>query len=59
MATLTRRELLLAAPAAALVAGCRGRDGGSSAIYLRGNGPDPDSLDPHKARTTESMVVLR
>ena len=28
-------------------------------ILLRGNGPDPDSLDPHKARSTESMVVLR
>lgn len=60
MATLTRRELLLAAPAAALIAGChqRGSAGGES-IYLRGNGPDPDSLDPHKARSTESMAVLR
>lgn len=59
MATITRRDLLLAAPAAALVAGCRGRDSSGSAIYLRGNGPDPDSLDPHKARSTEAMVVLR
>jgi oligopeptide transport system substrate-binding protein len=60
MATLTRRELLLAAPAAALIAGCNGRGSASGgAIYLRGNGPDPDSLDPHKARSTESMVVLR
>jgi oligopeptide transport system substrate-binding protein len=58
MATLTRRELLLAAPAAALVAGCRGRES-RGAIYLRGNGPDPDSLDPHRARSTEAMVVLR
>jgi oligopeptide transport system substrate-binding protein len=57
----TRRQLLLAAPAAALIAGCRGRDadGGTSAILLRGNGPDPDSLDPHRARSTESMAVLR
>src|SRR6185312_16298420 len=47
MATLTRRDLLLAAPAVALVGGCRG------------NGPDPDSLDPHKARSVEAMVVLR
>jgi oligopeptide transport system substrate-binding protein len=63
MAPLSRRQLLLAAPAAALLAGCRGRgaSGGDpgAAILLRGNGPDPDSLDPHKARSTESMVVLR
>jgi oligopeptide transport system substrate-binding protein len=59
MATLTRRELLLAAPAAALVTGCRGRNDAGGAIYLRGNGPDPDSLDPHRARSTEAMVVLR
>ena len=61
MATLTRRQLLLAAPAAALVAGCRNRSGTAAggAIYLRGNGPDPDSLDPHRARSSESMVVLR
>jgi len=61
MAPLTRRELLLAAPAAALVAGCRPHADASTGntIYLRGNGPDPDSLDPHRARSTESMVVLR
>lgn len=28
-------------------------------MLLRGNGPDPDSLDPHKARSTEAMMVLR
>ncbi|HTU65854.1 MAG TPA: peptide ABC transporter substrate-binding protein [Steroidobacteraceae bacterium] len=58
---VTRRQVLLAAPAVALV-GCRGRDAagaGGGSIYLRGNGPDPDSLDPHRARSTESMVVLR
>jgi oligopeptide transport system substrate-binding protein len=57
---LTRRELLLAASAATLV-GC-GRDAGSGAaqaMLVRGNGPDPDSLDPHKARSWEAMVVLR
>jgi oligopeptide transport system substrate-binding protein len=61
MVRLTRRQLLLAAPAAALVAGCSRRSGSAAggAIYLRGNGPDPDSLDPHRARSTESMVVLR
>lgn len=57
---LTRRELLLAASAAGLV-GC-GRDAGSTQaqrVFVRGNGPDPDSLDPHKARSWEAMVVLR
>ncbi|MGE0580930.1 MAG: peptide ABC transporter substrate-binding protein [Steroidobacteraceae bacterium] len=28
-------------------------------ILLRGNGPEPDSLDPQKARTVEAHVVLR
>jgi len=59
---VTRRHLLLAAPAAALV-GCRDRskpDGATApAILLRGNGPDPDSLDPQRARSYEAMVVLR
>jgi oligopeptide transport system substrate-binding protein len=57
---LTRRELLLAVSAASLV-GC-GRDSGApgaQTLLLRGNGPDPDSLDPHKARSWEAMVVLR
>jgi oligopeptide transport system substrate-binding protein len=57
---LTRRELLLAASAASLV-GC-GRDPaapGAQTLLVRGNGPDPDSLDPHKARSWEAMVVLR
>jgi oligopeptide transport system substrate-binding protein len=59
---LTRRHVLAAAPAVALLAcGGRGRDasGKSLAVLLRGNGPDPDSLDPHKARSWEAMVVLR
>ena len=56
--------LLAVAFAAGLVA-CGHRDGaknaaGESLVELRrGNGPDPDSLDPHKARAMESMVVLR
>jgi oligopeptide transport system substrate-binding protein len=57
---LTRRELLLAASAASLV-GC-GRERaptGAQTVLVRGNGPDPDSLDPHKARSWEAMVVLR
>src|SRR5687768_5117969 len=28
-------------------------------ILLRGNGPDPDSLDPQRARSIESQNVLR
>jgi oligopeptide transport system substrate-binding protein len=59
---LTRRQLLLAAPAAALIAGCRGRsadDANAPAILLRGNGPEPDSIDPHRARSSEAMQVLR
>jgi oligopeptide transport system substrate-binding protein len=57
---LTRRELLLAASVASLL-GC-GRDPaapGAQTLLVRGNGPDPDSLDPHKARSWEAMVVLR
>jgi oligopeptide transport system substrate-binding protein len=54
--------------AVVLVAGlsaCGHRDdaknaAGENLVELRrGNGPDPDSLDPHKARAMESMVVLR
>jgi oligopeptide transport system substrate-binding protein len=59
---VTRRQLLLAAPAVALIAGCRGRSAGDAdapAILLRGNGPDPDSIDPHRARSSEAMQVLR
>jgi oligopeptide transport system substrate-binding protein len=29
------------------------------AILLRGNGPDPDSLDPQRARSDESQRILR
>ena len=60
--SVTRRQLLLAAPAVALIAGCRGRsadDADAPAILLRGNGPDPDSIDPHRARSSEAMQVLR
>jgi oligopeptide transport system substrate-binding protein len=30
-----------------------------AAILLRGNGPDPDSLDPQRARSAESQTILR
>src|SRR4029079_11863244 len=61
--TLTRRKAL-AAPLAALTLAACGRRGDSAdpnapKILLRGNGPDPDSVDPHRARSTESMQVLR
>ncbi|HEU4780415.1 MAG TPA: peptide ABC transporter substrate-binding protein [Steroidobacteraceae bacterium] len=61
--TLSRRRVLLAPLAALAITAC-GKNGNEapgkrSAILLRGNGPDPDSLDPHKARSTEAMVVLR
>jgi len=59
---ITRRHVLAAALVALAVTAC-GKRGGApgkqSAILMRGNGPDPDSLDPHKARSAESMVVLR
>jgi oligopeptide transport system substrate-binding protein len=60
---LTRRRVLAAPLAALALSACGERDaktaGIRSAVLLRGNGPDPDSLDPHKARATESMTVLR
>jgi ABC-type oligopeptide transport system substrate-binding subunit len=56
----TRRDLLVGAPLALALAACGKKNTASkSAVLLRGNGPDPDSLDPHKARSAESMVVLR
>jgi oligopeptide transport system substrate-binding protein len=63
MANRISRRRLLAAPLAALTLSACGRRGGDDPdgrkILLRGNGPDPDSLDPHKARSAESMQVLR
>ena len=61
MGKVTRRRVL-AAPLAALAltaCGQREKAGKQPAILLRGNGPDPDSIDPHKARASEAMVVLR
>jgi oligopeptide transport system substrate-binding protein len=60
-ATYTRREMLLTAPLASLALSACGlkATAGRSSVLLRGNGPDPDSLDPHRARTTEAMMVLR
>jgi hypothetical protein len=62
--TFTRRHLLLSAPLAATLVACGQRHSATDAdgtlkVLLRGNGPDPDSLDPHKARSMEATVVLR
>ena len=60
---ITRRRVVTVPLVALAIAACGQRDdnagGKRPAILLRGNGPDPDSLDPHKARSTESMTVLR
>lgn len=56
------RALVALLAAAALFAGCARQDAPGSAgtkILARGNGPEPDSLDPQKARTVEAQVVLR
>jgi oligopeptide transport system substrate-binding protein len=60
---LTRRDAITAPLAALALSACGGRGGDTDPnapkILLRGNGPDPDSLDPHRARSTESMQILR
>jgi oligopeptide transport system substrate-binding protein len=57
---ITRRHALAAPLAALALSACGGRQAADgSNILLRGNGPDPDSLDPHRARSTESMQILR
>lgn len=64
MGKLSRRQVV-AAPLVALALGAcgnRGDDAGKGAalkLLVRGNGPDPDSLDPHKSRSMEATVVLR
>jgi oligopeptide transport system substrate-binding protein len=62
MGTLNRRHLLANASLALALSACGGGKPDSknnTALLLRGNGPDPDSLDPHRARSTEAMMVLR
>ena len=58
----TRRQLIALPLAVAALNACRDRRTGAAdglKVLMRGNGPDPDSLDPHRARSTESMQVLR
>ncbi len=63
MGTLNRRHLLASASLSAVALGLaacgKSEPKNKSATLLRGNGPDPDSLDPHRARSTEAMMVLR
>ena len=63
MGNISRRDLIAAQLAALALGACGGRKPGDTPngqkILLRGNGPDPDSLDPHKARSMEATVVLR
>jgi oligopeptide transport system substrate-binding protein len=50
----------LAATLLASLPGCtRSHDQGPGAILVRGGGPDPDSLDPQKARGFEAQSILR
>jgi oligopeptide transport system substrate-binding protein len=62
---LTRRGLILLAGALLLTA-CGGREPGSTTpgtdapvVLNRGNGPEPESLDPQRARTDSELYVLR
>jgi oligopeptide transport system substrate-binding protein len=63
MGKLTRRQVVAAPLAALALSACGKRSQNSETNGLkelvRGNGPDPDSLDPHKARSMEATVVLR
>jgi oligopeptide transport system substrate-binding protein len=60
---LNRRRLIAGASLSLALAACGRNEQDAArpkaAVLLRGNGPDPDSLDPHKARSTEAMTVLR
>jgi oligopeptide transport system substrate-binding protein len=67
---LPRRAVVLAVALLAALWGCsHSPDGGpgsstkgaprAAATLLRGGGPDPDSLDPQRARSVESQTILR
>jgi oligopeptide transport system substrate-binding protein len=55
------RALAAIGLAALLAAGCShgGGETATNAILVRGGGPDPDSLDPQKARGFEAQSILR
>jgi len=51
---------LLAAAGLVSISGCSGGGApGSDNILLRGNGAEPDSLDPQRARAVEAQRILR
>jgi oligopeptide transport system substrate-binding protein len=64
---MTARLATLAFAAVIALAGCSRETGtpsgaasvASGNVLLRGNGPEPDSLDPQRARSNESHNVLR
>jgi len=62
-ALATLAGLAAASAAALLLGGCAPGPGapaaGATAILVRGGGPDPDSLDPQKARGFEAQSILR
>jgi len=43
----------------ALLSGCARAPAAGDALLVRGGGPDPDSLDPQKARGFEAQSILR
>ena len=66
-AVVAARALLLAS-LACLAAACGGNDApspgaapdrGAESLLTRGNGPEPDTLDPQKARTDGAFNILR
>ena len=60
---MSRRAVAALALAGLLLAGCSGSPesvvSGAGAILVRGGGPEPDSLDPQKARGFEAQSILR
>ena len=65
LAVASARTIAIALSVAALAA-CSGRSSSPAAgqaaqktVLMRGNGPEPDSLDPQRARATESQTILR
>ena len=50
--------LALALGALSLFAGCSGSRH-TTGMLIRGGGPDPDSLDPQRARSVEAQFILR
>ncbi len=54
-----KRLLLLLGVTALLGAACGGPPEPQGSVLNRGLGTDPESLDPHKARSTQALDVLR